>query len=389
MPTNSSKTAFKRFRVWEVVVPVRADLVSAAPHRGLSYSASTTWPQDPIHLVEGETESGLLALGESGRGQSSEMVEMTLRGLLGVRLDHATSASLWSTPSPKGVLPPPFPLHSWEVPAGRSLALMETLWLDAVGKSAGVPAHVLFGGAVRDRVAVDFWANRPDAATLVRLVGEAVKRGCLGMKLKCDALGDTVDSIVAAAGDLPAGFRFTVDPMCAWRTFRESWKLAERLSALNLPVQIEDPFPHAAVEDWRRLRTTLPIPLIWHARDAATLGLGLSERVADAYNMGCISGYEFRQFADVAAFGAFDCWQGSSLELGVIQAARLHSASTARNCVLPSDLQSTWVRESTLVTPTMEFQEGFACVQNRPGLGVELDHEAVARYTRRCWEVAL
>ncbi|MDB6094995.1 MAG: hypothetical protein JWM32_2557 [Verrucomicrobia bacterium] len=379
--------SFVRFRVWEVVVPGRADIVSAAPHRGLGYSGSVTWAQEAIHLVEGETAGGLVALGESGRGQSAAMIESTLRGLLGVALDRATPASLWSTPNRKGGLPPSFPLHSWEATEGRSLALMETLWLDAMGKAAGVPAHVLFGGAVRDRVAVDFWANRPNTKTLIRLVREAVDRGCSGMKLKCDGFGDTVESLVEAAPDVPPGFRFTLDPMCAWRTFRESWKLAERLHAAGLAVQIEDPFPHAAIEDWRRLRAALPIPLIWHARDEATLRLGLRERVADGYNLGCVSGYEFRQFADVTAFEGFDCWQGSSLELGVIQAARLHAAATAKNCVIPSDLQSVWVRESTLVTPTMEIRDGFARVSNRPGLGVELDRRALARYTRRHWEV--
>lgn len=46
----------------------------------------------------------------------------------------------------------------------RSYQVMESLWLDAVGKQAGLPAHQLLGGAVRDRVLTDFWANRPPTA---------------------------------------------------------------------------------------------------------------------------------------------------------------------------------------------------------------------------------
>jgi L-alanine-DL-glutamate epimerase-like enolase superfamily enzyme len=78
---------------------------------------------------------------------------------------------------------------------------------------------------------------------------------------------------------------------------------------------------------------------------------------------------------------------GSSIEMGVLQSLRLHAASTARNCVLASDLCSDWVREHTLITPRMEYCDGGAIVPNRPGLGVDLDHEAMKPYIRGEFEI--
>jgi L-alanine-DL-glutamate epimerase-like enolase superfamily enzyme len=74
--------------------------------------------------------------------------------------------------------------------------------------------------------------------------------------------------------------------------------------------------------------------------------------------------------------------------MGVLQHLRLHASACARNCLLASDLCSEWVREHTLVKQRMEYRDGGAVVPNRPGLGVELDHEAIKKYVRAEFEVA-
>jgi len=68
------------------------------------------------------------------------------------------------------------------------------------------------------------------------------------------------------------------------------------------------------------------------------------------------------------------------LELGVLQHVRLHAAACARNCVLPSDLQSEWVRDATLITPHMAYDGNTALVPTKPGLGIDLDHQAMQPY---------
>lgn len=378
MPNQS--LSFEKFRVWQVVVPARQDIVSAVAAPGVMYRDSVTWPQMPVHLVEGETSQGVVAVGESDRGTSRAEVEETLHALLRRDLLAFTPATIWQGAANATGLPRSYPYWSWELAAGRSYILLESLWLDAVGKAVGMPAHQLLGGACHTHVPVDFWINRPDAPTMAKLIQEAVTLGLRGVKMKSSANGDTADALLAIAADVPENFHITIDPMCAWRSLRECAHQLEKLSKLPFNIQIEDPFPYTAIEDWRAARQIRPLTIACHARTEDVLQLAMREEMADTYNLGRGSVYDFLRLSHVTEFYSKDCWQGSSLELGVLQQMRLHASACARNCVLPSDLQSEWVREQTLVTPHMQYEDGHAVVPHRPGLGVELDHAAMQPY---------
>ncbi|MBX3069101.1 MAG: mandelate racemase/muconate lactonizing enzyme family protein [Thermomicrobiales bacterium] len=378
---------FTKFRVWQVVVPARQDIIGASPPKGSIYRDGLTWPEVPICLVEGVTSEGFTAVGEADRGVTRETVDATLRDLLGRNLLEMSPSTAWmQTRAPSG-LPLNHPAWSWEVPGDWHYFLMESLWFDAIGKAVGLPAHRLMGGAVRDVVPADFWANRPPAKTLAKLVEEAQSLGLKGIKMKCDAHGDMVNAVLEIAGDVDPGFRFTIDPMHAWRSFREGGHFFEKLARLEQPVQIEDPFPKTVEDDWRRARQIGPLTIVVHPRGMEGFRHALREGLGDAYNLGGGSVTEFQRTSTVAEFSGKDCWHGSSIEMGVLQALRLHASSTARNCVLASDLCSEWVREHTLVQQRMEYRDGGAVVPNRPGLGVDLDHAAVEKYAIGKWEV--
>jgi L-alanine-DL-glutamate epimerase-like enolase superfamily enzyme len=383
----SGELRFEKFRVWQVVVPARADILAAPESTKPLYADNLSWPELPIYIVEGMTSEGFTAVGECERGTSQAAVEATLRDLLGRDLRTLAPATVWMAETAPHSVPQGYPLWSWQLATGRSYALLESLWLDAIGKAAGMPACQLLGGAVRPAVAVDFWANRPEAKTLAALIAEAHGRGLRGIKVKSDAGGDTAQSLMAIAADVPHNFRVTIDPMSAWRSLRDSVRLFEGLAKLACTVQIEDPFPPQAMEDWRRARYFSPLTIVCHPRREEVLRLALAAEMADAYNLGCGSVYQFMHMVQVAEFYHKDCWQGSSLELGVLQHMRLHASACVRSCVLASDLQSEWVREHTLVTPRMVYEDGAALVPDTPGLGVVLDHDAVARYCRLSFEV--
>ncbi len=377
---SDQPVTFEKFRVWEVVVPARQDIVASPADPGVMYKDHGKWPQMPIHLIEGVTGQGVVAVGESGRGTTRAVVEATLHDLLGRDLRAVTPATIWQGPANATGLPRSYSYWSWELAAGKSMSVVESLWLDAIGKTVGMPAHQLLGGATRDRVPVDFWINRPDATTMAKLIAEAAELGLHGVKMKSSARGDTVQALLSIAADIPADFHVTLDPMCAWRSLRECSRQLEQLAQLPLDIQIEDPFPYTVIDDWRAARQITPLTIACHTRTEDVLQLAMREEMADTYNLGRSSVYDFLRLSHVTEFVGKDCWQGSSLELGVLQHMRLHASACARNCLLPSDLQSEWAREHTLVTPRMQYAEGHALLPDRPGLGVALDHAALAEY---------
>lgn len=377
-----STLAFVRFEVEEVVVPARADVILPfAP----PVEVRMPWDRSPIILVKGVTADGLIAYGEADRGTSRAQVDHTLAALLNRDLRSFHPATGWAEEPPAQPLPGMFPASPLSHPCGLEQSVVETLWLDAMGKAAGLPAWSLLGGKFRKRVRVDAWANRPPAKVLARLVEEAAAAGYKGLKLKCSAQGDTLHALVEIADSIPPGFEFTIDPMCAWRSFHESSRLFAKVAAFPFPVRIEDPFPHAAPAEWHRARQAVPVPLIWHGRSLELVAFALREQLADGYNIAGQPAFRFIAAAGMLAGASAQCWHGSSLELGVQQMARLHACAAARACEMASDLSSTWVRQETFLVQPPCVQEGTIEVPDQPGLGATLDHEAVSRFRVASW----
>jgi L-alanine-DL-glutamate epimerase-like enolase superfamily enzyme len=72
-------------------------------------------------------------------------------------------------------------------------------------------------------------------------------------------------------------------------------------------------------------------------------------------------------------------WHGSGHELGVLDAAMAHSCAASANCTLGSDILS-YQRVDDLVVQPIEIRDSHVIMSDRPGLGVELDEDAVRKY---------
>ena len=73
-------------------------------------------------------------------------------------------------------------------------------------------------------------------------------------------------------------------------------------------------------------------------------------------------------------------WHGSGVGLGISEAAILHSAAAAKACTLSSDVVGEKIRSNDLIVEPIRFADGSALVPQGPGLGVELDMDAVEKY---------
>ena len=71
---------------------------------------------------------------------------------------------------------------------------------------------------------------------------------------------------------------------------------------------------------------------------------------------------------------------GSGVDLGIMELSYLHTASAARTCILGSDFVGSWTREDDLIVEGIQFEDGDAVVPDKPGLGCELDMDALDKY---------
>ena len=73
-------------------------------------------------------------------------------------------------------------------------------------------------------------------------------------------------------------------------------------------------------------------------------------------------------------------WRGSGIELGVQDTSYIQAIAATRSCTIASDICSQFIREHTLLKKTWDVNNGYATVPTTPGLGIELDEDAVKKY---------
>jgi L-alanine-DL-glutamate epimerase-like enolase superfamily enzyme len=143
---------------------------------------------------------------------------------------------------------------------------------------------------------------------------------------------------------------------------------------------IEDPIEKTDMAGYRALRKQLKTPLALHLGSPRAMIQAIGEQACSIFNTGpAPSMASFVSNSYLAGAVGIPGWHGSGHELGILDAAMMHSCAAATNCSLPSDILS-HQRVDDLILKPVDIRESYAIVPHSPGLGVELDEDAVKRY---------
>jgi muconate cycloisomerase len=370
-------TQIRTVNAYEVIVPGKPGAINSPSLSG----PGDGWDRQPIVLLEFEMSDGIVGLGEVERGHTLREIEPWLRQLPGLPLHGWSLATLpqnWRGNMRWGLLEKHQPAL-WQSPSPVTRAI-EVALLDWAGKRLGCRVVDLLGGQVQETVAVDWWCSRQTPDDLARIVRQARSMGFNGLKMKSKIGDPVVEQVQACKEAGGSAFHITIDPMCQWLSPADTLAMLKRLEPYAENIQIEDPFPQDMPEMWQRVRQVSSIPLVLHARGVDVLRRGLQDRFADNFNVSGQTLSEFLTLARTVEVAGYSCWHGSSLEMGVMQVARLHATAAARACVLPSDFQSYLIRQHTLITWDWPYQGGRLPLPEGPGLGIELDHNELDSY---------
>jgi len=356
-------------RIHKVVVPMRPGAVHSegvedklcAPDPVTGRSVNF-W-EFPKWIVELVSDDGLVGLGEPRRGD--------LYGPLRAYAEQVVGKTMQELPV--GNLPLP---HGDDYESYIIYEAYEMAWLDLLGKHLGVPVHHLLGGKRIERVPVDFWMGRGTPEDTARRAQMGAELGFRGLKMKCE-LGDPIAERVAAVRQVAPDFSIVLDPnerfddpACA-RQVAQSLEKYER-------VTFESPVPQDRLDWYVQLRREIPQPIALHLTSFADLLPALKMEAADYYNLlGPLK--EFVEWANLTRCAGCPTWRGTGMDLGVRDMSSVHAAAAA-GCQLPSDIIGHLLREDDLIAEPIGFAAGSLAVPDAPGLGVELDREALERY---------
>jgi glucarate dehydratase len=395
----------------------------ADPPLRSSYGLHAPWALRTI--VELETDDGISGVSETYGGEAPRAALEVVRERL-LRMDPFRLAELWEginadvSSGRRDAAVPGGHSQTWLVPGenpldqnARTFAAIEIACLDIIGKAVGRPVCDLLGGRVRKAVSFSAYlfykhaggggGNYPDEYGEV-LSPEALVRECRHMvnqygfkeiKLKGGVLDPEIEiqSIRALRQEFGSSVPLRIDPNCAW-SVDTSVHVGESLKQeLSGGGYLEDPC--AGLDGMRAVRKRLlargvqtpfasnvavtSFPDVPRARDLDAVQIVL----CDPHYWGGLR--QVQLLSHLCSVLNIGLSMHSNSHLGVSLMAMTHVAAACPNLTFACDTHYPWQteRDEIVAGGRIPFLDGSVPIPDRPGLGVELDYDQVARGEER------
>lgn len=267
------------------------------------------------------------------------------------------------------------------------------LW-DILGKSLGQPVGRLLGGTYRDRVTPYCSLLMEEPERMAEVIGPHRARGFKAFKIGWGPFGRrgsaTLDEAIVRAAREAAGpdAQLFVDAGASDAYWPQGLKWALNTAQMLRDYDVgwfEEPLRPDALEGFRTLRRASPVPIaggeVLTRRQSFVpwLSTGALDIVQpDVTKVGGLS--EQRRIAWLADdFGLRYVGHGWNTALGL--AADLQLAAALPHCDLVEFIGGSAYVDGIVAEPFVLDDEGRLHIPDRPGLGVCLDPEALARFT--------
>jgi muconate cycloisomerase len=359
----------------EVIVPARPETINSPgihqPLHKLPVAGQAAWTVQfdalPKCILELHLGNEVVGLGELYRDHDWRTVENIARRLVGSQFED---------------------LHRQNLPVAlcREYDGFECAIWDAFAKQHGVPLFELLGGQAQRRVRVGAWSGHRTLADIAPLAAHVAAAGYDCIKFKC-GLDDDVAGWCREIAEHAPGLQVILDPNERWETPANARRRIDELRSIGNVLCLEDPIPRWMLADYAELRALSPIPIVLHV---SLPYIYHGQRVHDAIRalqLSAVDGFNFnggligfQQLDRIATAAGLPCWHGSEIDLGILEAMYLHQCAAAPSCTWPSDIFGRLIREHDLLTEPLALQPAFATVPRGPGLGVELDRDAIRHY---------
>lgn len=372
---------------------------------GLKEDATSSSQDDLVVIVQ--TDEGICGVGETDTGPwlakaaieapGSHSMAMGMRDLL-IGMDPFDTAAIWEK------------LYTYTCMSGRRGAVIcamgaidMALW-DIKGKALGLPVYKLLGGASKETI-TPYASLQPygDSVTaygdsLIAWIKRAKDYGYTAAKIECTLAGpynhtglrgsdeDMTDIIRSCRRAVGPDMRIMVDVQYLWYDARSALRTIQKWEDLDIyfletPLQIDNLEGYAllakeapmriAAGEWQNTRFEF-IDLLDRGRvDVAQPDVGRVGGLTEAMRVCHLAQDRGRLIVP-------HCWKS-----GIGIAATAHLAFATPNCpmieFLPAEMCDSALRIE-LVDDPISMVNGVITLPDKPGLGIALNMDAVAKY---------
>jgi L-alanine-DL-glutamate epimerase-like enolase superfamily enzyme len=255
--------------------------------------------------------------------------------------------------------------------AGLQMALF-----DAVGKALQVPVYELLGNKVRDWVPISWWSIDASPEDWAAEARDAVKNGYTSFKLKPRPWWDIVAQVEAIARVVPPHFKLDLDPNATWQNAAAAIPIIKKLEGYGNVAMFETPIPQHDVLGNRQIRAAVSRPIAMHFGSPPYI-IQVREEVCDGYVI-CAGKSQVVRQATLSAEAQMPFW----LQLvgnGLTTTWAAHLGAVLSHATWPA-ITCINLYSHQLLKKKIEVVGGYHQVPEGPGLGVEVDEEAVKKY---------
>ncbi|MBI3911725.1 MAG: mandelate racemase/muconate lactonizing enzyme family protein [Armatimonadetes bacterium] len=255
--------------------------------------------------------------------------------------------------------------------AGLQIALF-----DAVGKALDVPCWALMGRKYRDAAHISWWDIDMPAEDWVLECEEALRQGYTSFKTKGRPWFDLYHQCEVLSKVIPPHFQMDMDFNGMLLDTAHATRVLTEIERYPNVVIYESPIAQHDVAGNKFLRSQTRVPIAHHYGSPPIM-TALKEDVCDGFVIGGGVSSVLQQ-GTICAAAEKPFW----LQLvgsGITATWSIHLAAVLSHARWPAvNCHHMYVHQ--LINPPITVSNGLAAVPERPGLGVDLDEEALERF---------
>jgi muconate cycloisomerase len=270
---------------------------------------------------------------------------------------------------------------------------------DIAGRYLQVPAYILLGGCIREKIPLAHSIGLMSPEKAASEASEAVQEGVKTIKLKVSAPGrhpemdiEQVRAVREAVGDK---IDITIDVNQGWGTdVGMAIKTIKKMEKYDL-LFVEQPVQ--GLRAMAKIAAKVDTPLMadelaWTPQDVLDIVEHKAAEIITLYVAKPGGLYKCKKMAAVAEAAGLASNVNGGIEFGVGNAANLHLASSTESVTHANVIPVTNIKgkEQTksanlyylddIIRNPFQYEDGCLIVPKKPGLGVEIDEEKMAKY---------
>jgi L-alanine-DL-glutamate epimerase-like enolase superfamily enzyme len=253
--------------------------------------------------------------------------------------------------------------------AGLQMALF-----DLVGKAQEVPAYRLLGAKVRDWCPLSWWSIDMPPEDMAAEAQQAVAAGYTAHKQKARPWYDVVEQTRRTSAVVPPDFSLDLDFNGHLVNAAAAVPVTKQLDAFANVKIYESPIPQGDVAGNQRIRSQTRCAIAMHYGSPPIM-TALREQVCDGFVVGGGASAVRRQAA-VAREANMPFWL-QLVGTGITTTFAMHQGAVCSHAQWPAVTCLNMYRHQLLKEP-LTVHGGYVRVPEGPGLGVEVDEEALA-----------